>query len=94
MQELLMEQPEVDLQPDSQIELEYRRGLYLRAARIVRGDVEPDTWRAFELTVIENRSVDEAAAELDKSVGVIYAARSRIMRRLRQAVEELEQGES
>jgi len=60
----------------------------------VRGDVELETWRAFELTVIENRTIDEAAAELDKPVGTIYAARSRIMRRLREAVRELEKAES
>jgi RNA polymerase sigma-70 factor (ECF subfamily) len=94
MQDLLLEQPADDLQGTAAIELEYRRELYLRAARIVRGDVEPETWRAFELTVIENRSIDEAAVELDRPVGSIYAARSRIMRRLRQAVQELEQGET
>jgi len=94
VQELLLEQPSVDLQSPAQIELEYRRELYLRAARLVRSDVEPETWRAFELTVIENRGIDEAAAQLDKPVGTIYAARSRIMRRLREAVRELEQSES
>ena len=97
VQELLLEQPHVDPQSDArdaQIELEYRRELYLRAARMVRGDVEPETWRAFEMTVIENRSIDEAAVELDKPVGTIYAARSRIMRRLRQEVKELEIAES
>jgi RNA polymerase sigma factor (sigma-70 family) len=94
VQEFLLEQPGNDSQADAQIELEYRRELYLRAARIVRDDVEPHTWRAFELTVIEERGIDEAAVELDTPVGTIYAARSRIMRRLRQAVEELERGES
>ena len=64
------------------------------AERIVRGDVEPETWRAFELTVIENCSIDEAAVELDKPLGTIYAARSRVMLRLRKAVQELEQAES
>ncbi len=94
VQELLMEQPDHDPGSDTQIELEYRRELYLRAARMVRGDVEPDTWRAFEMTVVENRSIDEAAVELDKPVGTIYAARSRIMRRLREAVRELEKSDS
>lgn len=94
VQEFLQEQPGNDSQAEAQIELEYRRELYLRAARIVRNDVEPDTWRAFELTVIEQRSIDEAAVELEKPVGTIYAARSRIMRRLRQAVQELEREES
>lgn len=94
VQELLLEEASVDRESDSQIELEYRRELYLRAARVVRGDVEPETWRAFELTVIENQTIDAAAALLNKPVGTIYAARSRIMRRLRKAVQELEQLES
>ena len=90
VQELLAELPELDHESAAEIEVEYRRELYLRAARIVRTDVEADTWRAFEMTVVENQSIDQAAAELGKSVGTIYAARSRVMRRLRQAVEELE----
>ncbi len=92
--ELLMEQPQVDAESESQIELEYRRELYLRAAKIVRGDIDPETWQAFEMTVVENRSIEEAAVLLDKPVGTIYAARSRIMRRLREAVRELEKLES
>ena len=94
VQELLMEQPSVDEESDAEIELEYRRELYLRAASMVRGDVDPESWRAFELTVIEGRSIDAAAGQLDKPVGSIYAARSRIMRRLREAVRELERSES
>jgi RNA polymerase sigma factor (sigma-70 family) len=92
--ELLTEHPNTDPQTDGQIELEYRRELYLRAADIVRGDVEAHTWRAFEMTVVENCSIEKAALELEKSVGTIYAARSRIMRRLRDAVRELEKSES
>lgn len=94
VQELLMEQPNADLESKAQIELEYRREIYLRAARTVRGDIAPETWRAFEVTVIENRSIDEAAVELNKPIGTIYAARSRIMRRLRETVRELEKAES
>ena len=89
----LVEQPVADPEADAQVELEYRRELYLRAGRIVRRDVEPDTWRAFELTVIENESAGEAAARLQMQVGSIYAAKSRIMRRLREVVKELEQWE-
>jgi RNA polymerase sigma-70 factor (ECF subfamily) len=89
-----MEQPSDDLESHVQIELEYCRELYLLAAKMVRGDVEPRTWRAFEATVVESRSVDEAALELGMPIGSIYAARSRIMRRLRAAVEKLEMSES
>ncbi|MGI8977830.1 MAG: RNA polymerase sigma factor [Pirellulaceae bacterium] len=94
VQELLMEEPGVDLESDALIELEYRRELYLRAAKMVCRDIEPETWRAFELTVVENQSIESAAVLLSKPVGTIYAARSRVMRRLREAVRELEKAES
>lgn len=94
VQELLLDQPHGDAESEAEIELEYRRELYLRAARIVRGDVEPETWRAFEMTVIENHSSEEAAALLERPVGTIYAGRSRVMRRLREAVRELEEAQS
>ena len=92
-QDLLLEHPHEDPESVAQIDLEYRRELYLRAAILVRCDVDPVTWRAFELTVIEDRSIEAVAFELDKPVGTIYAARSRIMRRLREAVRELEERE-
>src|SRR5262249_17144512 len=92
--ELLLDQPGVDPESDAQIELEYRRELYLQAARIVRCDVDADTWRAFEMTVVESRTIDEAAVDLQKPAGTIYAARSRVMRRLREAVRELEKADS
>jgi len=94
VQELLLKQPGADPESDAEIELEYRRELYLQAARIVRRDVDADTWRAFELTVVENRTIGEAALDLEKPVGTIYAARSRVMRRLREAVREMENVES
>jgi len=91
VQEILREHREADPDSDAAIELEYRRELYRRASRIVQRDVEPETWRAFEMTVLEDRSVEETAALLGKPAGSIYAARSRIMRRLREAVRELEE---
>jgi len=86
----LNEQPRNDSVTDAQIETGYRRELYLQAADVVRVDVEPDTWRAFELTVVNGMAIADAANELGKSTGTIYAARSRIMRRLREAVNKIE----
>ncbi len=75
------------------IALEYRRALYLRASAIVRVDVRSETWQAFEMTVLEAASIDDAARRLKKSKGTIYAARSRVMRRLREAICELEESD-
>lgn len=66
---------------------------YLRAAVVVRTDVDAETWQAFELTLIDGRPCEDAAALLGKSVGTVYAARSRIMRRLRDEARSLEADE-
>jgi DNA-directed RNA polymerase specialized sigma24 family protein len=84
---------ERDSETDSLIALEYRRELYLRASAFVCKDVDAETWRAFEMTVIEGISNATAAQELGKSIGTIYAARSRVMKRLRAAVVEIEESQ-
>ncbi len=66
--------------------VESRREVFQWAARRVRSEFEPSTWDAFWLTAVEGREVAEAAAALNKEPGAIYAARSRVMRRLRQIV--------
>ena len=78
----------------TKIEAEYRRELYLQAARLVQSDIHAKTWQAFELTVVEGLPVEEVALKLGKTPGNVYAARSRIMCRLREAVQALEQMES
>jgi RNA polymerase sigma-70 factor (ECF subfamily) len=92
--DLLNEQPLPYDETERQIELEYQRELFLQAAEIVRADVRPDTWQAFEMTVIGGHSIEAAARELGKPIGTIYLTRSRIMRRLREAVREIEDAES
>lgn len=78
---------------EKQIETEYRREIYLQAADRVQADVDPGTWQAFQQTVVQGREISEVADELGKSTGTIYAARSRIMRRLREAVKFIEGSE-
>ena len=89
--ELLSETPERDPTTEEIVLLERRRELFLRAAEIVRRDVTPETWAAFKLTTIDGASSAEAAKQLGKSIGTIYASRSRILQRLRDAVTELEE---
>ncbi len=57
-----------------------------RAAEIIKPEFAADTWQAFWLTTIEGREINGVAQELGKSVGTVYAARSRIIRRLRNEV--------
>ena len=90
---MLRDIPQGDVQTTELIQLEYRRELYLRAVEVVRSDVAPDTWQAFELSAIEGISNDEVARRSGKSIGTVYAARSRVMKRLRDAVAEMDASE-
>lgn len=75
---------------ESLVETEVRRELYAIAAETVRSEVHPDTWRAFELTVVDGISNADAAVSLGKTLGTIYTCRCRVMQKLRAAVETLE----
>lgn len=74
---------------ETQIENEYQRQLYRRAAEIVRDSVSEDTWLAFLHTVVEGESTASVATRLGKTIGNVHAARSRLMRRLQNVVREL-----
>ena len=93
IQQILQGQANSDPESESQIELEYRRELYLVAAKTVRVDVQPATWQAFEMTVVQGHSAQVAATQLNRSIGTIYTSCSRVMKRIRETVKQLEQQE-
>ena len=75
--------------PDSvELRRESRRAIFRWAARQIQDEYQVDTWQAFWLTAVEEREIDEVARLLGRNPGSIYAARSRIMRRLKQKVQE------
>lgn len=83
---------EVGFNPEHELdfELEARREVFHRAAAIVQSEVRCNTWEAFQLTVIDGMSVNEAANQLGISAGGVYAARGRVIGRLRAIVKDLE----
>jgi RNA polymerase sigma-70 factor (ECF subfamily) len=76
------------------VDEEYRRSVFRWAADRVRGNVRPATWQAFWQTCVEGRSPADVAERLGVSVGNVYVARSRVIARLRRAVEEFEREHS
>lgn len=77
--------------PDSSLlRLEYRREVFRWAARHVRQEFQPATWDLFWLTAVEGREIEEVAQEYGKNRGAIYAARSRVMRRIQEKAAEYE----
>ncbi|MGO8748572.1 MAG: RNA polymerase sigma factor [Thermoguttaceae bacterium] len=88
IQELLADQPEPDRAIEENLDRECRRSLFRRAAQRIRAEFRDGTWDAFWLTTVEGMGVEEAGAALGKSVGAIYAARSRVIRRLKVEIEQ------
>ncbi|TWT86377.1 RNA polymerase sigma factor [Neorhodopirellula pilleata] len=75
-------------QLSSALDLEYERMIFQWAADRVRESVAEHTWQAFWLTSIEELSVEAAAARLNTRPGNIYFARSRVMARIKQLVQQ------
>ena len=70
-------------------EVEYREQLVRRALRIMQAEFEPTTWKACWESVVAGRPAGEVAKELGVSVDVVYGAKSRVLRRLRQELHGL-----
>ncbi|MFO0820618.1 MAG: sigma-70 family RNA polymerase sigma factor [Pirellulales bacterium] len=62
--------------------------LFRWAAEHVRGEFHETTWTAFWETAVNGRSPTDIARQLDVAVGVVYVSRSRVMKRLRETIEE------
>lgn len=73
---------------DEDYRRELRRELLHRAACEVQEHVQPSTWEAFWQTTIGGKRISDVARELGISVGAVHIARSRVLARLRQHVED------
>ena len=63
--------------------------LYRRALELVRSEFEEKTWRAFWYTVVESRSPVDVAPELGVSAAAVRQSKSRVLRRLKEVVGDL-----
>lgn len=70
------------------IQEEHHRSLLRTAAELVRDEFHASSWQAFWLTTLGELSVPEAAEKLKLSTGSVYAARSRILRRLQEVAKQ------
>jgi len=76
-------------EPEPFWETEYRQRLVGRALALMRADFEPATWRACWECVAVGRPAAAVAKELGVSVGTVYAAKSRVLSRLRRELTGL-----
>ena len=59
-----------------------------RAMNLVRSEFAQQTWQAFWLVVVEERSPAEVAQQLSMTLAAVYMAKSRVLCRLRQELDE------
>lgn len=85
-----LERQPADDETTRTLTLEYRREVFQVAARMTQPQFDPDTWQAFWRTAVESQSARDVANELNRTVGSVYTARSRVLARLRQWVAELD----
>jgi RNA polymerase sigma-70 factor (ECF subfamily) len=86
----LNEQPSPEPDPEAAWEQEYQQQLFRLAAAQVQGSFAPTTWQAFWQTAVEGRRAAEVAAELGMSVGAVYVARSRVLARLVEQIQQMQ----
>jgi RNA polymerase sigma-70 factor (ECF subfamily) len=87
-QRLLAEQPAADDEQATLFDLEQKREVFRWAAEQIRASFQPATWHAFWQTSVENQPIADVAASLGLSIGAVYAARSRVMARLKQTIDD------
>jgi RNA polymerase sigma-70 factor (ECF subfamily) len=89
MQELLESQQDADALAETEFTIEFKRRAFRWAAEQVQHEFADLTWQAFWKTGVDNRPISVVAKELGLSAGAVYIARSRVLARLRERVEQL-----
>jgi RNA polymerase sigma factor (sigma-70 family) len=89
VQQSLNEQPAPIGGPEEEWDRAYERRLFTWAAEQVRAGVQGATWQAFWQTAVEGQSGQEVAQALGMSVAAVYLAKSRVMARLKEQIQQL-----
>jgi len=87
---LLEAQPAPEGEDSVLFDAEYRRRVFAWAADRIRGSFHQTTWQAFWRTGVLGHDVHSVAVSLGLTPGAVYVARSRVMARLRQEIEQIE----
>ena len=69
-------------------DMEEHRQIFRWAADRIRPEFREANWQAFWRTAVEGQGAIEVARELGISPGLVYVSRNRVMKRLREKVED------
>jgi RNA polymerase sigma-70 factor (ECF subfamily) len=76
----------------AEFDRDYERRRFAWAADRVRDEFHDSTWRAFWMTSVDGLSAKDAGGKLKMSPGAVYVAKSRVIARLREEIETLNDG--
>jgi RNA polymerase sigma factor (sigma-70 family) len=74
-------------------ETEYQRRLASLAMERIKSEFQEKSWQAFWLTAVEGQAAGDVAKQIGLSPGAIYVAKSRVLARLKEEVEAIQQQE-
>lgn len=87
-------EPAAPSAPDGEADLwerEYQWRLMQWGLDQIRGEFEESTWQAFLLTTLEGQSAKDASNRLGISVGAVYIAKSRVLTRLKERLQQIDE---
>lgn len=88
--EKTVEEPAIDVW-DELWDEEWKRHVLAMALTELKGHVQPETYVAFEMYAMQERTVQEVARFLNLSVASVYTAKSRCIAALKEIISKLEE---
>lgn len=89
VQEMLREVPHPHSDASVELLREGRRQAFCWASNVIRSEFSTATWTMFWQSTVEELSVDEVAKANGRSTGAVYLARYRVMKRLKETIDEI-----
>jgi RNA polymerase sigma-70 factor (ECF subfamily) len=74
----------------TQWDQQYEQRLFLWASEQVKVGLQDSTWQAFWQTAVEGKHAKQVAHSLGLSVGAVYVAKSRVLARLKELIQQLQ----
>jgi RNA polymerase sigma factor (sigma-70 family) len=82
--------PDREAEPDSDWDIEYQRQLAAKAMDCVKHVFRSSIWQAFWKTAVDGRPALEVGFELKMTPGAVHVAKCRVLTRLREEVQRLQ----
>lgn len=89
VQNMLRNVPQNEAEASAQLLHESRMQAFRWASEQVRNEFTPTTWNMFWQSTVEEQSIDDVAKNHDRSKGAAYLARYRVMKRLKEKIDEI-----